>query len=94
MVAWNKMCESQTHGSFGLRSLIRLNQACNLKLGWDFLTSQESWAKILKARVIKSYGTIRHHIFSTLWFTIKIEYNTIKKLPLISWKRDFDQFLA
>lgn len=77
MVAWNKMCKPQSHGGLGLRSLIRFNKASNLKLGWDLIISEESLATILKGKSFKSYGTVKHHIFFTHWFCIKIEYSTI-----------------
>lgn len=58
MVAWNKTCQPYGSGGLGLRSLIRLNEATNLKLGWDMLNSNESWATLLKNRVLRSHGWI------------------------------------
>ncbi|XP_058782945.1 uncharacterized protein LOC131657578 [Vicia villosa] len=72
-VAWNKVCQPKSHGGLGLRSLITLNNASNLKLGWDLINSEENWACLLRARVLRNFGYIRHHIFSTVWSSIKPE---------------------
>ena len=77
MVAWKKMGIPQSHGGLGLRSLMNLNTASNLELGWNFLTSKEPWAIILKGMVLKSHGRIKYHIFYSLWSNIKTEWLTI-----------------
>lgn len=53
MGAWNKICKPQSYGGLGLRSLLRLNEVANLKLGWNLTNSEEPWATILKA-IIKA----------------------------------------
>jgi len=42
------------------------------------MQSQKSWAIILKDRVLRANSTIKHHIFSSLWSSMKEEFNTIK----------------
>lgn len=73
LVAWDKMCRPQAHEGLGMRSLLKLNEETNLKLVWDLLTRKEDWENILKGRVFKSYGLIKHHIFSSLSSSVKLE---------------------
>lgn len=44
IVAWNKICRPLAHGGISIRSIKKLKKVGNLKLGWDLLSSQESWA--------------------------------------------------
>jgi len=76
-VAWKKLCKPYSQGGPGIRSLITINSASNLKLCWDMLHSQQSWAKLLLSRTIRSGKPINYHIFSSLWSSIKNEYNVI-----------------
>jgi ribonuclease HI len=78
-VAWKKVCKPFDQGGLGIRSLIALNEASNLKLCWDLLQSQEHWAILLRSRVIRGDNCIHHHIFSSIWSSIKSEFNTIKE---------------
>jgi hypothetical protein len=45
-VSWKKVCTPYAEGGLGLRSLIKLNEASNLKLCWDLLHSEASWTKV------------------------------------------------
>ncbi|GAU31405.1 hypothetical protein TSUD_370540 [Trifolium subterraneum] len=65
-------------GGVNLRSFSKLNKATNLKLCWTMLSSHQSWATLLKARVFRSKNVIHHHIFSSLWSSIKEEFGVIK----------------
>jgi exonuclease III len=76
-VAWKKVCKPTSEGGLGIRSIITLNEASNLKLCWDLLTSQDQWAVLLKSRVIRGQNCINHHIFSSIWCGIKNEFNVI-----------------
>lgn len=67
------MCRSQAHGGLGLRSLLKLKEETNLKLSWDLLTRKEDYENIFEGRVFKSYGLIKHHIFSSLSSSVKLE---------------------
>lgn len=75
MVAWKKTCQLVLNGELGIRSLVRLNEAFNLKLSWDLLNNNESCAILLRNRIFKGVGLIRYHIFSTLWTDIIAEYS-------------------
>jgi hypothetical protein len=48
-----------------------LNNATNLKLCWTIFTSQCSWAKLLKDRVLRGKNIIHH------WSSVKDEFNVI-----------------
>lgn len=62
-VAWKKVCADLDEGGLGLRSLICLNQATNMKICWEMLHSEEHWAVILRSRVLRGSNCIQHHIF-------------------------------
>ncbi|XP_045794076.1 uncharacterized protein LOC123888954 [Trifolium pratense] len=66
-------------GGLGLRSLISINEAANLKLCWEFLNTDEDWAHVLRSRVLRGQKAINHHIFSSLWSSIKSEMSVIKE---------------
>jgi hypothetical protein len=76
-VAWKIFCKPYDEGGLGIRSLITLNEASNLKLCWDFLVSQEDWAVLLRARTIRNGSSINHHIFSSLWGSMKSEFKNV-----------------
>jgi ribonuclease HI len=73
-VAWSKICKPANKGGLGLRSISSLNKGANLKLCWDMMNSNEDWAVLLKDRVLRKKKTITHHIFSSLWSSIKHVY--------------------
>ncbi|CAJ2652147.1 unnamed protein product [Trifolium pratense] len=77
-VSWKRVCLPPDEGGLGLRSLISINEATNLKLCWALLNSNEDWAVILRSRVIRGHHAINHHIYSSLWSSIKAELSTIK----------------
>ncbi|XP_058775611.1 uncharacterized protein LOC131649884 [Vicia villosa] len=77
VAAWNKICRPKLHGGLGIRSLLRINEDSNLRLAWDIRNSVEQWAVILIARVLKGFGTINYHIFSSIWSSIKAEWPTL-----------------
>lgn len=65
VVAWKHTCFLLANGSLGFRLLTALNASSNLNFCWDLLNSKEEWACILKARIIRSFSLIKHHIFSS-----------------------------
>jgi len=77
-VSWKKICRPLSQGRLNLKSLINLNQATNLKLCWNLVNSQKSWAVLLRDRVLRNKQPIKHHIFSSLWSGIKDEYLVIQ----------------
>jgi hypothetical protein len=76
-VAWKKLCRPLSQGGLNLRSLSSLNKAANLKLCWALFHSHSSWAKLLYARAIGGKKVIHHHIYSSLWSSIKEEISTM-----------------
>jgi hypothetical protein len=76
-VAWKKLCRPLSLGGLNLRSLSSLNKAANLKLCWALFHSRSSWAKLLYARAIRGKKVIHHHIYSSLWSSIKEEISTM-----------------
>jgi hypothetical protein len=76
-VAWKKVCKPYSQGGLGMRSLVTLNEAANLKLCWDLFNSQEAWALILRSRAFRSRSCINHHIHSSLWSTVKADYYVV-----------------
>ncbi|GAU35013.1 hypothetical protein TSUD_103360 [Trifolium subterraneum] len=75
--SWKKICRPYSQGGLNLKSLSKLNKATNLKLCWSLWNSQNSRAKLLKDRVIRQRKTIQHHIFSSIWSSIKDEFEVI-----------------
>jgi hypothetical protein len=78
-VSWKKICVPMDEGGLGLRSLISINEAANLMLCWEFLNTDEDWAHILRSRVLRGQKANNHHIFSSLWSSIKSEMTIIKE---------------
>jgi hypothetical protein len=76
-VAWKKICKPYVEGGLGLRNLISLNEAFNMKLCWDLMQSEEDWAKVLKCRAVRGNKAINHHIYSSVWSSIKNEFSMV-----------------
>ncbi|KAI5445613.1 hypothetical protein KIW84_013725 [Lathyrus oleraceus] len=47
-VVWKNICKPVSEDGLGLRSLVALNEVTNLKLGWDFMNSDDPWASLLR----------------------------------------------
>jgi ribonuclease HI len=77
-VSWKKICRPLAQGGLNVRSLIHLNKASNLKLCWSLTNSQASWAVLLRDRVFRKGKAIRYHVFSSIWSSIKEEFDVIK----------------
>ncbi|CAJ2632471.1 unnamed protein product [Trifolium pratense] len=75
--SWKKICRPFAQGGLNLRSLSKLNKVTNLTLCWSLMNSQSSWATLLKDRVFRKKRIIKHHIFSSLWSSIKDEFGVI-----------------
>ncbi|MCH80179.1 ribonuclease H protein [Trifolium medium] len=76
-VSWKKVCRPYDQGGLGLRSLTALNSSTNLSLCWSLINSQQSWAFLLRDRVLRGRNTINHHIFSSIWSSVKEELSVI-----------------
>ncbi|KAI5384637.1 hypothetical protein KIW84_071589 [Lathyrus oleraceus] len=66
-VSWRNCFQSLDSGSFGLRRITSLNNAANLISCWELASSQDPWALVLRARVQRQGGHIKHHVSSSLW---------------------------
>ncbi|GAU35943.1 hypothetical protein TSUD_394910 [Trifolium subterraneum] len=75
--SWQKVCRPYAQGGLNLRSLTKLNSTTNLYLCWTLLNSQNTWAKHLKEKVIRGRRTIQHHVFSSIWSSIKDDFTVI-----------------
>lgn len=75
-MAWKMLYRPFDEGGLGLKSLIKINEASNLKLCWNLLNSDEMWAVILKNRVLRYRRHIVHHVSSSIWSNVKSEYTT------------------
>jgi len=75
-VAWHKVCKPLDEGGLGIRSLTTLNEASNLKLCWELLSSNQPWATLLRNRAIPKGKPVSYHIHSSLWSSCKSEYST------------------
>lgn len=54
IVAWRNVCKHTSQRGLGLKYLITLNNASNLKFYWAMLNSQEDWALLLKFIALKN----------------------------------------
>lgn len=81
-VSWKKICRPLSQGGLNLRSLKNLNTSTNLNLIWKTLHSQEDWALLLKDRVFRNLKPIKHHIYSSLWSSMKDEFIDISSNTL------------
>lgn len=77
-VAWKKVCSNYEEGGLGTKSLICLNEAYNLKLCLEMMQKDEQWAIVLRSRVMRDSNCINHHIFSSIWSSLKNDYHIIK----------------
>jgi hypothetical protein len=77
-VAWEKLCRPYSQGGLNIRSLTKLNSAANLHLCWKLFNSKSSWANLLKDRVVRGNKLIQHHIFSSIWSSMKEEVYSLK----------------
>jgi hypothetical protein len=75
--SWKKVCRPLAQGGLNIRSISNLNKATNLKMCWSLMNSQCSWARLLKDRVIRGNKPIQHHIYSSIWSSIKDEFSII-----------------
>ncbi|GAU15839.1 hypothetical protein TSUD_236550, partial [Trifolium subterraneum] len=78
-VAWTNCCKSFSDGGLGIRSIIFLNEASNIKQCWDLVNSQDHWARLLRSKVLRNGRQISYHIFSSLWSGLKGVYEDFKQ---------------
>lgn len=76
-VSWCKVCSPIQEGGLGLRSIKAINNAAMLKISWEVLGSNDSWASFMRARYLKLNKPIHYHLRSSIWPGIKNYMNTI-----------------
>lgn len=76
-VSWKKTCSPFVKGGLNIHSLVKLNEATNLRILWQMRTTKKDWAILLQNRVLKSNGVIKYHIFSSIWTGIKAEASVL-----------------
>lgn len=76
-VDWNTICLPIEEGSLGLRSVCKLNEAFKLKLAWELINSDCSWAVLLRSRIKRKNRFITHNIFSSMWYSVKQEMKIV-----------------
>jgi len=76
-VTWHKVCKPYDEGGLRIRSLAAQSSVSNLKLCWELHNSDEPWARILRARVLRGNKVIRYHIYSSIWSSIKVEHEEV-----------------
>lgn len=87
-VAWKNICMPYSKGGLGIKSIVYLNEASNMKLCWDFIHSLVPWDLFLQCKVLRSTRSIGNHIHSSIWSNIKQYYNMIYGLS--SWHVQID----
>lgn len=75
-ISWSKMCKPINEGGFCIRNVSKFNEASDMKLGWDILYSHDAWAIILRHMVVRQKKTITYHIYSSIWSSIKHNFQT------------------
>lgn len=53
MVARKNLCKPLDEGGIGLRYLISINEASNLKLAWNIFNSFDNWFALLRHRIFR-----------------------------------------
>ncbi|XP_058761210.1 uncharacterized protein LOC131634556 [Vicia villosa] len=76
-VAWDICCRPYAQGGLGMRSLVTLNEAANLKQCWDLFNSKEQWAVLIRAKVLRNNRRISYHIYSSLWSSMKASFDDV-----------------
>lgn len=77
IVAWWKCYIALAVGGIELRSISTINQAFNLKLCLDLLRSKESWAYLVKDRVLINEIPIKNHTFSSILSSSKSSHQIV-----------------
>lgn len=82
-VGWNMVCLPIEEGALGLKSISKLNEDFKLKLAWELVNFDSNWTVLLCNRVTRKNNFITHHIFSSIWSSVKQEMNNV--LENFSW---------
>ncbi|KAF6150601.1 hypothetical protein GIB67_022213 [Kingdonia uniflora] len=71
-IKWAKVCKHPSDGGIGIKSSKDINIAMLMKLGWDFLNDQESWANFLRDKFLSKEGLLtQNYKNSSIWTGLK-----------------------
>lgn len=65
-------------GGIVIRSIKTLDEVTNLKQCWDMVNSEDHWARLLRDKVLRDKGHIKHHIFSSIWNGTKCSFTELR----------------
>jgi hypothetical protein len=77
-VAWKKVCTTYDAGGLDLRPLDKINSSLMLQLCWKFLSSDEQWASLCRAKYLRHGKPINNYVKSSIWYGIKNHVATVK----------------
>ncbi|PNY13123.1 hypothetical protein L195_g009771 [Trifolium pratense] len=77
-VSWSKVCTSYEAGDLDLRPLANINSSLLLQLSWKFLSSDEQWATLCRAKYLKHGNPAQTYMKSSIWHGIKDHVPTVK----------------
>jgi len=69
-VAWNKVAAAFAEGGLGIRPLRLLNHVAMLKLAWQLVTAESSWALLIRARFFRGNHRVAFHVSSSIWYSL------------------------
>jgi hypothetical protein len=72
-----KLCLPYEAGGLEIRSLQHFNTSLMMHLCWKFLSSNDDWARLCRARFLRSGVPTATYIRSSVWFGIKQHITTI-----------------
>lgn len=77
------ICKPFDQGGLPLRALSMINKASNLKLCWDLANSVKDQTILLKAIVLRGGFHIHHHVPSSIWSSIKGEWEKVSSNSIV-----------
>jgi hypothetical protein len=77
-VAWKKVCTTYDAGGLDLRPLDKINSSLMLQLCWKFLSSDEQWASLCRAKYLRHGKPVNTYVKSSIWYGIKHHVSTVK----------------
>jgi hypothetical protein len=77
-VSWSKVCISYEAGGLDLRPLANINSSLLLQLCWKFLSSDEQWASLCRAKYLRHGNPVQTYMKSSIWPGIKDHVTTVK----------------
>ncbi|CAJ2657200.1 unnamed protein product [Trifolium pratense] len=79
IVSWKTVCLPYEVGGLDLCSLRKINTSLLLLLCWKFLSSNDDWARLCRARFLRARMPAAHFIRSSVWPGIKPHISTVQQ---------------